>query len=115
LLVNAIKLMPMQAAKNILTGGNNAATPYFRRKASAPLNEKFGPIVKNAITKVKLADEYEAFAGKVTSFGLIKQQDMGFETMSRKRRLITTYFMITEKEKAIRKNPIAATGNPAKN
>src|SRR5487761_2478104 len=55
LLVNAVKNMSVQDAKAILGGGQDAATQYFRRTTSAPLTDKFLPIVAKATQKVKLA------------------------------------------------------------
>ncbi|MDO9600911.1 MAG: DUF4197 domain-containing protein, partial [Rhodocyclaceae bacterium] len=62
LLVDAVKQMSVEDAKGILAGGNDAGTQYFRRKTAEPLGQKFQPIVKKAIAKVKLADTYEKFA-----------------------------------------------------
>ena len=44
LLVESIKSMSVDDAKGILTGGDNAATEYFKRSTSEPLKEKFKPI-----------------------------------------------------------------------
>ena len=49
LLVEAVKNMSVQDAKGILTGGDTAATDYFRRTTAEPLGQKrFLPIVKKA-------------------------------------------------------------------
>jgi hypothetical protein len=48
LLVDAVKGMSVQDAKGILTGGDDAATQYFKRTTSAPLAQKFLPIVKKS-------------------------------------------------------------------
>src|SRR5512134_1636919 len=58
LLLKAVKDMSVQDAKGILSGGNTAATEYFRGKTSQPLAQKFLPIVQKATAKVKLADKY---------------------------------------------------------
>ena len=75
LLVNAVKNMSVQDAKAILGGGPDAATQYFRRTTSAPLTDKFLPIVAKATQKVKLADKYNAFAGKGAKFGFVDAKD----------------------------------------
>jgi len=46
LLVNSVKQMSVTDAKAVLTGGNDAATQYFKRTTSLPMAEKFLPIVK---------------------------------------------------------------------
>ena len=40
LFVNSIKQMSVQDAKGILSGGNDAATQYFKRTTSAPLEQQ---------------------------------------------------------------------------
>jgi hypothetical protein len=57
LLVGAVKNMSVQDAKGILTGGDTAATDYFRRTTSDQLTQKFLPIVTKATSKVGLAEK----------------------------------------------------------
>jgi hypothetical protein len=114
LLVNAVKQMTVEDAKTILSGGDDSATQYFRGKTAAPLGEKFLPIVKKAIGKVKLAETYEKFAKKGAKFGLVKEQDTHLENYVTQKALDGLYLMIAEEEKAIRENPVGAAGNLAK-
>lgn len=114
LLVNSIKQMSVQDAKAILTGGDDAATQYFKRTTSAPLGEKFKPIVKKAMTKVKFADKYEQFAGKAAKYGLVKAEDANLENYVTAKALDGLYLMIAEEEKAIRTDPVGAAGGLAK-
>jgi len=114
LLVNSIKQMSVQDAKAILTGGDDAATQYFKRTTSAPLGEKFKPIVKKAMAKVKFADKYEQFAGKAAKVGLVKAEDANLENYVTAKALDGLYLMIAEEEKAIRTNPVGAAGGLAK-
>lgn len=114
LLVNAVKQMSVEDAKAILSGGDDAATQYFRGKTAAPLGEKFLPIVKKAIGKVKLAETYEKFAQKGAKFGLVKEQDAHLENYVTQKALDGLYLMIAEEEKAIRQNPVGAAGSLAK-
>jgi hypothetical protein len=114
LLVDAVKQMSVEDAKGILAGGNDAGTQYFRRKTAEPLGQKFQPIVKKAIAKVKLADTYEKFAKKGAKFGLVKEKDTNLENYVTEKALDGLYLMIAEEEKAIRENPVGAAGNLAK-
>ena len=79
LFVTAIKQMSVQDAKAILTGGNDSATQYFKRTTSAPLEQKFLPIVKKSMAKVKLAEIYDQYAGKAAQLGLINKDDVNLE------------------------------------
>jgi hypothetical protein len=114
LLVESIRKMSVDDAKGILTGGDNAATEYFRRTTSEPLGEKFKPIVQKAMAKVKLADKYDQFAGKAAKFGLVKEQDTHLDHYVTGKALDGLYLMIAEEEKAIRANPVGAAGNLAR-
>ena len=108
ILVNAVKNMSMDDAKGILTGGEDAATQYFKRTTSAPIGEKFLPIVKKATAKVQLADKYNQYAGKAAKFGLIDAKDANLDSYVTQKALDGLYLLIAEKEKAIRKDPVSA-------
>lgn len=114
LLVNSVRQMSVQDAKSILTGGDDAATQYFRRTTAGPLGEKFRPIVRKAMQKVKLAEKYEQFAGMAAQFGLIKAEDAQLDNYVTQKALDGLYLMIAEEEKAIRKDPVSAAGNLAR-
>ena len=114
LLVNAIKTMSVEDAKGILSGGDDAATQYFRRTTAGPLGEKFKPIVKKAMAKVKLADKYDEFAGKAAKFGLVKESDAHLDNYITAKALDGLYLMMAEQEKAIRQDPVSAAGGLAK-
>jgi hypothetical protein len=113
LLVNSIKQMSVDDAKGILTGGDDAATQYFRRTTSGPLTEKFKPMVKAAMDKVQVAKKYEQLAGKAAGYGLVREEDAQLENYVTKKALDGLYLMIAEEEKAIRKNPLGAAGSLA--
>ena len=111
LLVAAIKNMTWQDAKGILTGGETAATDYFRRTTSDQLTEKFLPIVTKATSKVGLAEKYNNLAGQGAKLGLVDAKQAKIENYVTQKTLDGLFLMIAEQEKAIRKDPLgAATG-----
>jgi hypothetical protein len=114
LLVESIRKMSVEDAKGILTGGDDAATQYFRRTTSEPLGEKFKPIVQKAMARVKLAEKYDKFAGKASKLGLVKEEDSHLDHYVTEKALDGLYLMIAEEEKAIRKDPVGAAGSLAK-
>jgi hypothetical protein len=114
LLIDSIKKMSVEDAKGILTGGDDAATQYFRRTTSEPLTERFKPIVQKAMAKVKLAEKYDKFAGKAAKLRLIKEEDSHLDNYVTAKALDGLYLMIAEEEKAIRSDPIGAVGSLAK-
>ncbi|MEI8162376.1 MAG: DUF4197 domain-containing protein [Betaproteobacteria bacterium] len=114
LLLNSIRQMSLDDAKGILAGGEDSATQYFRRTTSGPMAEKFRPVVRGAMAKVKLAEKYEQFAGKAAKFGLVREQDAHLENYVTQKTLDGLYLMIAEEEKTIRKDPAGAAGKLAK-
>ena len=111
LLIGAAKNMSVQDAKGILTGGDTAATDYFRKTTSAQLTEKFLPIVTQATSKVGLAEKYNNLAGQGAQLGLVDAKQAKIENYVTQKALDGLFLMIAEQEKAIRKDPIgAATG-----
>ncbi|HEY8888259.1 MAG TPA: DUF4197 domain-containing protein [Gallionella sp.] len=114
LLVGAIKKMTVSDAKGILTGSDDAATRYFRKNTESDLTAKFTPIVVRAMKKVKLAGKYDQFAGKGAEFGLVDKRDANLEDYITRKAMDGLFLMMAEQEKAIRANPLQATGDLAK-
>jgi hypothetical protein len=111
ILVDSVKKMSVQDAKGILTGGDNAATEYFRRTTSAQLTQRFLPIVKKMTAKVQLAEQYNNLAGQAATLGLVKQEDANIDSYVTRKALDGLFLVIGEQERAIRKDPVgAATG-----
>jgi hypothetical protein len=114
LLVGAIKNMSVSDAKGILTGSDDAATRYFRSNTETALTGKFKPIVGKAMQKVRLAEKYDQFAGKGAKFGLLDERDAKLDDYITRKAMDGLFLMMAEQEKAIRANPLHATGNLAK-
>ncbi len=108
LMLNAVRSMSIEDAKNILTGGDGSVTRFFKAKTAAPLATRFLPIVNKATDRVGLARKYNQFAGAGAKLGLIKGNAVNIETYVTQRALDGLYLMIGEQEHAIRKNPAAA-------
>lgn len=109
LLIDAVKKMSVQDAKAILTGGDDAATQYFRKTTSSALTAKFLPIVKKATENVQLAQQYNRFAETGVKYGLVKKEQANLEEYVTQKSLDGLYLMMAEEEKAIRKDPLGAS------
>jgi len=110
LLLDAVKTMTVTDAKSILTGGDDAATQFFKRATKEPLAKKFLPIVKHATDRVGLARTYNDFAGSAARFGLLKRGQVTIEDYVTEKALDGLYLMIAEEERAIRQNPVSYGG-----
>ena len=110
-LVDAVKAMSVADARGILTGGEDAATQYFRRTMSDPLTRRFLPIVVKAMEKVEVAQSYDRFASRGARLGLVRKEDANLEDYITRKALDGLFLMIAEEEKKIRRDPMAETSN----
>ena len=106
ILTSAVKSMSFDDARGILTGGDDAATQYFKRTTSEAIGAKFLPIVKKATAKVNLAGQYNKYAGQASKLGLLDKKDADLDSYVTQKALDGLFLMIAEQEKAIRKDPI---------
>ena len=106
LLVDSAKKMTVADAKAILTGGDDAATQYFKKTTSKPMAEKFLPIVKKATENVQLAQQYNKFAVAGSKFGLVDKDQVNLEQYVTQKTLDGVYLMMAKEEAAIRKDPV---------
>jgi len=111
LLIDAARRMSVQDAKGILTGGDDAATQYFRRSTSDKLAERFLPIVKRATAQVKVAESYNRLAGSAASLGLIDRKDADLDRYITQKALDGLFLKMAEEERAIRNDPVRAGTN----
>jgi hypothetical protein len=111
LLADAVKKMTIQDAKGILSGGDTAATDYFKRTTQGPLAHRFLPVVKRATDRVDLGQKYNAVAEQGLALGLIEEEEASIERYVTTKTLDGLYFMIGEQEKAFRKDPVRASSD----
>lgn len=108
LLVDAARKMSVQDAKGILSGGEDAATQFFRRTTSEPLAKRFRPIVKKALAKVRFAEKYNEIAAGGARLGLVRNEDANLDDYVTRQALDGVFVVIAEEEKKIRRDPAAA-------
>jgi hypothetical protein len=106
LLLDSVKQMSVQDAVGILTGGEDAATQYFRRTTSGKLTQRFLPIVSRETGKVQLAQRYDDVAGKAAQLGLVSEQDANLDRYVTGKALDGLFLMMAKEEAAIRKDPL---------
>jgi hypothetical protein len=108
LLLSAVKSMSIDDAKQILRGGDDSVTQFFKSKTATQLADRFLPIVRKVTDRSGLAQQYNALAGQGAAFGLIKPEQATIERYVTQKALDGLYTMIAEEEKKIRANPLAA-------
>ncbi|MBP1473618.1 DUF4197 domain-containing protein [Frateuria sp. MAH-13] len=117
---DAIRKMTLQDARGILTGGDHAATDFFRRVAGDALTARIHPIVAEATDRVGVTQKYKALtaAGGGSGLGNVlgalgnggdKRNPLDLDDYVTEQTLDGLFTMIGEQEQAIRKNPAART------
>jgi hypothetical protein len=105
--VDAVRRMTLRDAKSILTGGDTAATEYFRRTTRDSLHQRFLPIVHGATAKVGAARAYERYADKAAAVGLLSEEDADLDEYVTQKALDGLFLTVAEEEKKIRAEPLA--------
>lgn len=105
--LNAIKDMSIADGFAILKGNDTAATHYLREKTTAPLKEKFSPVVSNAINKVKVTSYWTPLANTYNLIPGVKKQNPDLNAYVTDKAINGLMLMISEEEKKIRQDPMA--------
>lgn len=106
--LNAVKKMTFDDARQILTGGDTAATEFFKKQSSADLTTAFTPIVKRSMQKVGVVQQYNRVLDSAPGgSALAGQFDLTNYVVGKT--LDGLFLMLGEEEKKIRKNPAAQT------
>jgi hypothetical protein len=111
LLTNAVKSMSVDDAKQILRGGDDSVTQFFKSKTAPQLSDRFLPIVRQVTQRSGLAQQYNTLAGQGAAFGLVKPEQATVERYVTQKALDGLYTMIAEEEKKIRADPLAASSD----
>jgi hypothetical protein len=106
--LNAVKRMTFDDARKILSGGDTAATEYFKQTSSSELTTAFSPIVQRSMQNVGVVQQYNQVLTSVPASGaLAGQLDINKYVVGKT--LDGLFYMLGEEEKKIRKNPAAQT------
>lgn len=116
----AIRKMTLSDAQGILTGGDHAATDYFRRTAGPALAARIEPIVAKATSSVGVTEKYKQLmsggAGSAVSAALSlfggggsSNSALDLDQYVTSETLNGLFYEIGKEEAAIRKDPAART------
>jgi hypothetical protein len=122
---DAIRRMTLSDARGILTGGDHAATEFFRRVAGDALTARIHPIVAQATDSVGVTRKYKAFTsgsgsgalgGALGSLGALGGgasttggSALDLDDYVTAKTLDGLFTTIGEQERLIRRNPAART------
>jgi hypothetical protein len=107
--LHAVTQMTFNDARGILTGGDTAATAYFKRQSTQDLTTAFAPIVHKAMLKVGVVRQYNAVmqSSVASRFGSGRNFDLDAYVVGKA--LDGLFYELAEEEKNIRKDPAAQT------
>ncbi len=105
--LEAIKNMTISDGLAILNGADTAATKYLKDNTSSELTNKFTPIVKNAISKVKVTSYWNPLVTAYNKIPGVKKQNPNLEAYVTQRAIAGLFLLVADEEIKIRKDPMA--------
>ena len=105
----AIKDMSIEDAQTIYSGGDTAATEFFKEKTSAQIFSAFKPIISASMEEVGTTAQFNAIMSKYNSMPLVPKKTINIEEYVTTKATDGLFTMVGEEEKKIRTNPAART------
>lgn len=105
--IYAIKHMSVQDGFAILKGCDTAATNYLRKTTYNPLEQKFKPIVKEAINTVKVTSYWNPLVTTYNKLPGVKKQNPDLDKYVTNKAINGLMLLISDEEMKIRKDPAA--------
>lgn len=103
----AIKGMTIEDARTILSGGNTAATDYFKSKTSSKLYDEFKPSISTSMNQVGVARTYNAMMASIPQIPFVKPESVDLDHYVTTKALDGLFYMVGQEEQKIRTNPAA--------
>ena len=107
--VDAILAMSFDDARRIFSGGDTAATDYFKSKTTDQLTEAFRPAVDKTMDNNGVTRKYNALTGQYKSIPFAKTLNLDINKYVVSKALDGLFYTLGQQEKDIRKNPAART------
>jgi hypothetical protein len=104
---DAIREIRFDDARQILTGGDTAATDYFRATTSDRLSAAFRPVVERATDKVGVTRQYKEMVGRYRSIPFTQAVAFDVDEYVVEKALDGLFHVLAEEERKIRTDPAA--------
>ena len=105
----AIGSMSFEDARKIWSGGDTAATEYFRAKTSGALGNTFRPVVEKATNEVGVTRQFKDLVGRFQAIPFASVESLDVDQYVVGKALDGLFHVLGEEEKKIRTNPMART------
>lgn len=106
---DAIRDMTVNDVRAILTGGDTAATEFFKRKSADKLYTAFKPVVSKKVDEVGATRAYKDMMGRYEQVPLVQSKSLDLDDYVTHKALDGVFYMVGQEEKQIRTNPAART------
>ncbi len=103
----ALAQMTFDDARRIMTGGDTAATEYFKNKTSDKLTAAFRPTVESTMADTGVVTQYQHLTGALPSLSFAHTPSLDITDYVVGKALDGLFYMLGQEEKKIRTNPAA--------
>jgi hypothetical protein len=101
--------MTFEDARKILSGGDTAATDYFKAKTTDHLTTAFRPVVEKTMNQNGVMKQYKGLTAQYQSIPLAKNKTFDVNKYVVEKALDGLFYELADQERQIRKNPAART------
>ena len=109
---NAIKNMSLDDAKSILSGPDNAATDFFRRKTESQLTESIYPLVQHATNETGVTSSYKNMTKKAGFLkSIVDEDNLDLDKYVTDKALDGLFTKLALEEAKIRQDPLARSSD----
>lgn len=106
---DAVTEMTFDDVRKVWSGGDNAATEYFRGKTTPKLTAAFTPVVDKAMGETGVTRQYKDLIGRFNSIPFVKTESFDIDKYVVDKSLGGLFHVLGDQEKQIRTNPTART------
>jgi hypothetical protein len=107
----AILGMTFDDARKILSGGDTAATEYFKSKTTRELTAAFEPVVEQKMSENGVTKQYQGLTERYQSIPFARSPNFDINKYVVSKALDGLFYELADQERQIRKNPAARTTN----
>lgn len=105
--LDALTRMTFTDARQIFSGGDTAATEYFKRQSSDQLTAAFAPIVHNAMESVGVVRQYNKVLQNPLAAPIKNDKEFDLDNYVVGKTMDGLFYMLGQEEKKIRTDPAA--------
>ncbi len=107
--IDAIKKISFADVRKILTGGDTAATDYFKDATSKDLTTAFAPIVHQSMENVGVIKQFNQLIDSSPAGSLLGNKEFNLDNYVVGKALDGLFYELGQEEKKIRTDPVAQT------